>query len=88
MTTAHLFEQTRRHHEQGDYEKAVAGYETLQAADGSSGLKMAVKVDCDLILLDLVLPEYDGLKILKEVRSVRPTLPVIILTARGEEQDR
>jgi two-component system alkaline phosphatase synthesis response regulator PhoP len=65
-----------------------AGYETMQAADGSNGLNMAVKVDCDLILLDLVLPERDGLDILKEVRTVRPTLPVIILTARGEEQDR
>lgn len=65
-----------------------AGYETLQAGDGAKGLEMAVKVDFDLLLLDLVLPEVDGLEILREVRELRPTLPVIVLTARGEEGDR
>lgn len=63
-------------------------YKTYEARDGVEGLEMAVRVDCDLILLDLVLPGKDGLQILKEVRAVRPTLPVIILTARGEESDR
>jgi DNA-binding response OmpR family regulator len=47
-----------------------------------------VRLDCDLVLLDLVLPEADGLDILAEVRQARPTLPVIILTARGDEADR
>jgi len=64
------------------------GYRTFEAADGDLGLEKAVKVGCDLILLDLVLPGRDGLDILKEVRAVRPTLPVIILTARGNEDDR
>lgn len=64
------------------------GYATLQAADGLKGQEMAVKCACDLILLDLVLPGKDGLEILREVRATRPTLPVIILTARGEESDR
>ena len=64
------------------------GYATLEAADGDSGLDAALKVDCKLILLDLVLPGQDGLEILRQVRSSRPTLPVIILTARGEETDR
>jgi len=64
------------------------GYATLQAADGLKGQEMAVKCACDLILLDLVLPGRDGLDILREVRATRPTLPVIILTARGEENDR
>jgi DNA-binding response OmpR family regulator len=41
-----------------------------------------------LLLLDLVLPGTSGLEILQRVRETRPTLPVIILTARGEEQDR
>lgn len=65
-----------------------AGYETLEAADGDQGLQTAVEVDLDLVLLDLVLPRRDGLEILEEVRATRPTLPVIILTARGEESDR
>jgi len=65
-----------------------AGYEVLEAGDGKLGLDMAVRCDFDLLLLDLVLPERDGLEILAEVRGVRPGLPVIILTARGEETDR
>jgi len=64
------------------------GYATLQAGDGDKGLQSAVSADCDLLLLDLVLPRRGGLEILREVRSVRPTLPVIIITARGDESER
>jgi two-component system alkaline phosphatase synthesis response regulator PhoP len=64
------------------------GYATLEACNGIAGLDMARSVDCDLILLDLILPGHDGLTVLQEVRLTRPTLPVIILTARGEERDR
>ena len=65
-----------------------AGYNTLEAANGDTGLQLAQQADCDLILLDLILPGRGGLEILREVRAHRPTLPVIILTARGEEGDR
>ena len=64
------------------------GYQTHEAGDGQQALEMAVRVDCDLILLDLVLPGRDGLEILEEVRVTRPSLPIIILTARGDEDDR
>jgi len=64
------------------------GYETLEAADGHAGMKMGLEVACDLVLLDLVLPGREGLAILAEVRRSRPTLPVIIMTARGAENDR
>lgn len=64
------------------------GYATFEAADAIRGRDMALGVECDLVLLDLVLPRGDGLDILREVRSARPTLPVIILTARGAEDDR
>ena len=64
------------------------GYATFEADRGDKGMDMARCVECDLILLDLVLPNGDGFEILKEVRDTRPTLPVIILTARGEESDR
>jgi DNA-binding response OmpR family regulator len=63
-------------------------HQTLEAADGDEGLKKALAASCDLILLDLVLPGCDGLEILRQVRDARPTLPVIILTARGSEDDR
>ena len=64
------------------------GFTTFEAADGEAGLKAALQVDCDLVLLDLALPKMHGLEILKEVRRVRPTLPIIILTAMGTEKDR
>jgi len=65
-----------------------AGYVPLEAARGDTGLDMALAREFDLLLLDLVLPGCDGLEILREVRRLRPTLPIIILTARGEEADR
>ncbi len=65
-----------------------AGYDVLEACNGEDGLRMAVRVDYDLLLLDLVLPGHSGLEILAEVRTSRPTLPVIILTALGAEGDR
>lgn len=64
------------------------GYATTQAGDGASGMREALETDWDLLLLDLVLPECGGLDILKRVRSERGALPVIILTARGDEDDR
>ncbi|MBN1421173.1 MAG: response regulator transcription factor [Planctomycetes bacterium] len=67
---------------------AFAGFETAQAGDGEAGLALALEAECDLILLDLVLPGRDGLDILGQIRKHRPTLPVIILTARGSEGDR
>src|SRR3954454_8877691 len=68
-----------------------AGYQTLEAGNVPDGLDTARGADIDLILLDLVLPGspgQGGLGILKDVRSTRPTLPVIIMTARGEESER
>ncbi|MDA0841128.1 MAG: response regulator transcription factor [Planctomycetota bacterium] len=64
------------------------GFKTLEAAEGHKGLALALKCDYDLLLLDLVLPGMDGLEILREIRRHRPTQPVIILTARGAENDR
>ncbi len=64
------------------------GYEVLEAGTFADGLRMAREVGHDLLLLDLVLPGGDGLDLLAEVRLARPTLPVIILTARGAEDDR
>jgi DNA-binding response OmpR family regulator len=65
-----------------------AGYATLEASEGAAGLAAALGSDCDLLLLDLVLPGRDGLTILREIRTARSPLPVIVLTARGAEDDR
>ncbi len=65
-----------------------AGYATLEAGEGAAGLAAALGSGCDLLLLDLVLPGRDGLTILHEIRSARLPLPVIVLTARGAEDDR
>ena len=66
----------------------AAGYGALESGHGGEGLQMALRREYDLLLLDLVLPETGGLEILQAVRAARPTLPVIILTARGDETDR
>src|SRR5881227_3528854 len=66
----------------------ASGYEVAEAADGARGLEEAVRLGVDLVLLDLLLPQRDGLEVLSELRKVRPTLPVIILTAKGTEDDR
>src|SRR6266478_3184042 len=66
----------------------ASGYQVAEAADGACGLEEAVRRGVDLVLLDLLLPKRDGLDVLAEIRKVRPTLPVIIVTARGSEGDR
>jgi DNA-binding response OmpR family regulator len=65
-----------------------AGFVSLGAADGEAGLKLALERQPDLLLLDLLMPKLDGLGVLREVRKSRPNLPVIILTAKGEEADK
>ena len=67
---------------------SFSGYDVIQAADGLAGLKAAQSRQYDLLLLDLVLPGCDGFEILTKVRRLRPAIPVIVLTARGEETDR
>lgn len=64
------------------------GYRVLESGDGNDGLSKAIESSYDLLLLDLALPGTPGLEILRRVRRVRPTQPVIILTAKGDESDR
>jgi DNA-binding response OmpR family regulator len=66
----------------------LSGYEVVEAADGAAGLAEASRPDVDLVLLDLMLPKKDGLEVLRELRQLRPAVPVIVLTARGTEDDR
>ncbi len=65
-----------------------AGYRTLEAADGHTGIDLALKANYRLLLLDLVMPGPSGFEILETLRKKRPGQAVIILSARGEESDR
>lgn len=66
------------------------GYEVHTRADGRSGLKAALNEseDWELILLDVMLPELSGLEVLRRIRQVNATLPIILLTARDAVRDR
>ncbi len=64
-----------------------AGYEAVVAADGKKGLSEAKKAGVSLIVLDLMLPEMDGLTVLEEIRK-ESDVPVVITSARMTEEDR
>jgi len=65
-------------------------FQTYTAYDATSALELLESVEPDLILLDIMLPEEDGISILKKLRSKSDTkdLPVIMLTAKGTEYDK
>jgi DNA-binding response OmpR family regulator len=65
-----------------------AGYRTIACGDGREGLQQALSAGLDLVVLDVVLPGASGFDILAEIRKTRPALPVIMVTARGAENDR
>jgi DNA-binding response OmpR family regulator len=64
------------------------GYEVLVAADGRQGLDLGLTQDPDLVVLDLMLPHLDGFEVLRRLRADAVETPVLVLTARGLEQDR
>lgn len=65
-----------------------AGYTAHEASDGQAGLDAALSLDVDLVLLDVLMPRMTGFEVLKRLRDSKPRLPVIMLTAKGEEQDK
>ncbi len=64
------------------------GYQTIAAADGRRGLALALSEAPDLILLDIMMPGTSGWDLCRELRQKGLDIPVIMLTARGEEVDR
>jgi len=64
------------------------GFRVLSAADGQIGLEMAIHEQPDLILLDIMLPKLDGFALCAELRRLAITTPVLILTAKGQVEDR
>jgi DNA-binding response OmpR family regulator len=64
------------------------GYDARHAADGLAALEVAASYTPDLVVLDLMLPGIDGLEVCRRLRAGSADLPIVMLTARGEEEDR
>jgi DNA-binding response OmpR family regulator len=64
------------------------GFEVAIAADGAAGLEQAMHGVADLIILDLMLPRMDGYRVLRSIRSAGADVPVLVLTAKGEEANK
>jgi DNA-binding response OmpR family regulator len=67
---------------------AARGLEVRAAYDGERGLELALSDPVDLVVLDLMLPRRSGAEVLRDLERERPELPVIVLTARGELEDK
>jgi two-component system alkaline phosphatase synthesis response regulator PhoP len=67
---------------------SLEGYEVLSARDGESGLKQARECHPDVIILDVMLPKRNGLEVLRRIREHNAEVPVLIVSARGEEGDK
>jgi two-component system alkaline phosphatase synthesis response regulator PhoP len=64
------------------------GYEVLSAHDGVEGLERALSTSPDLIVLDVMMPKMSGLDVCRRLKAKRPSIPIIMLTARGQEVDK
>ncbi|MCF0055459.1 response regulator transcription factor [Dyadobacter sp. CY356] len=64
------------------------GYAATLAFDGLIGKHLALKNDYDLIIMDIVLPYINGIDLCKEVRAVKPDIPILMLTALGTTNDK
>ena len=67
---------------------AAEGYRALTAADGESGLERALAEKPDIILLDVMMPKLDGFQVCAELRRLAVAVPVLMLTAKGQIEDR
>jgi DNA-binding response OmpR family regulator len=64
------------------------GYQVITAGDGIEGLQKALDESPDLVVLDVMMPRMSGLEVCKQLRAKRASLPIIMLTARGQEVDK
>ena len=64
------------------------GYNTIEALDGPTGLQLALEQNPDLVLLDLMLPGMSGFEVCQKVRQAGSLVPIVMLTAREEEDDK
>ena len=64
------------------------GYQVVTAPDGVAGLERALSDSPDLVILDVMMPRMSGLEVCKQLKAKRPAIPIIMLTARGQEVDK
>ena len=64
------------------------GYQVITAPDGVAGLERALSDSPDLVILDVMMPRMSGLEVCKYLKAKRPSTPIIMLTARGQEVDK
>jgi two-component system alkaline phosphatase synthesis response regulator PhoP len=64
------------------------GYQVITAGDGVAGLERVLAESPDLVILDVMMPRMSGLDVCKQLKSKRPSIPIIMLTARGQEVDK
>jgi DNA-binding response OmpR family regulator len=64
------------------------GYDVITAPDGVAGLERALNEAPDLVILDVMMPRMSGLDVCKQLKTKRPSVPIIMLTARGQEVDK
>ena len=64
------------------------GYDVITAGDGIEGLRRALEESPDLVILDVMMPKMSGLEVCKQLRAQRDSIPIIMLTARGQELDK
>ena len=64
------------------------GYQVLTAPDGVTGLERALSESPDLVILDVMMPRMSGLDVCKQLKGKKPSMPIIMLTARGQEVDK
>lgn len=71
-----------------DFDLSHSGYETECAKDGEEALRMALSNNYDLIILDVMMPKMNGFDVCKHIRSAKPEIPVLMLTAKGTMNDK
>ena len=64
---------------------SAADHDVTAVGDGRTALETGIAETFDLVLLDLMLPQMDGIEVCRRLRQSRPSLPILMLTARGSE---
>ncbi len=67
---------------------AADGHQVTAVGDGIAGVEAGLRDPYDLVVLDLMLPRLDGMEVCRRLRSARPGVPILMLTARGSEDDK
>lgn len=64
------------------------GFEVMIAFDGATGIKLALNNSYDLVITDIILPNKNGIEVCKEIRTLKPDMPLMMLTALGTTDDK